>query len=259
MDSEDLFAGAEVPPVALIKNHAAEGCPFSDHFDEEWDDADFRGGWDALEESRFDEIDAGEEEARFAFGMESLAEVGDSVGVGIEGDLEWAVLGAEHEGDFVVCGLVGGPCLIERQGGEDVTVVDPEGSVFGEECFGGLEAACGFEHLGRFMTETQGATFPRSIRESLGVGFSPPVSVDDKLVYAGLVKMAEGPSDEGFVANGDEGFGAFGSERFESSAESGAENKSGGRRMSHWRRGRGGCTLRGKCGLGETQSVRGRV
>jgi hypothetical protein len=249
VDGEDLIAGAEVPPVALVENDRAEGGAFADHLEEEGDDADFGGGRDAAQKGGFDEVDAGEEEAGFEFGEESASEVADAVGGGIEGDLEGAVFGAEHEGDFVLGGLVGGPRLVEGEGREDIAVVDPERGVFGQESFGGFEASGGFEDLGEFVAEVEGASLPRAVGEGLGIDLGTPVGVDDELLDAGLVEVAEGPGDEGFVADGDEGFGAGGGEGFESGAESGAEDESGGGRKGHGRRGKSGARRGGRDGM----------
>lgn len=90
-----------------------------------------------------------------------------------------------------------------------------------------LQAPGGLKNFGMFVAPSEGQSIPGGIRKRPRIGVCAPVSVDHEPTGSMGCEVVERVGDEGFVRDWDQGFRPAGGERFESGAETSAENKCG--------------------------------
>jgi hypothetical protein len=86
---------AEIPPVALIEDEAADFLALLDELEEDGDDGFLFAWGQPLEKAGADDVDAGEEVGAWVAGLEEVTDVDDAAGGWIDGDVEGGAGGAE--------------------------------------------------------------------------------------------------------------------------------------------------------------------
>ncbi len=230
VNTQVFCAGAEVAPVAGVADDAAERFAGLQHFEKQRDDGEFGGGRDAVEEGGVHEVDAAEEVVGRQAGVEQVADVADAVGGRVEGDVARVIriaAGAQDEGDEGAGRAVLRERGGERQVGEDVAVIDPEGFVARQQVGDVFDAAGGFEQHG-LVAEMERAAAVGVVGEGGGVSLGAVVRVDDETLDAGVGdEVVEGESDERLADHRHERFWQCVGERAQPGAEAGAEDEGG--------------------------------
>lgn len=214
---------SQIPPHSVIKDDCANTSAVGDQFEEIGYDTFCFAGCEVFEEFRADNINAGELVGALITGVQFVADVSDEVARGIEGDVPRRAAGAQGERHEIVLARVRLDQRCHRQVGEDVAVIDDEGSVVHKVRDVG-DAACGFQQH-RFVAEGEGSFVVAGIWKSFRILPGEVVGVDDEFAQAGLEQVVERECDERSMEDRDERLGETVRQRPEPCAKARAQNK----------------------------------
>jgi hypothetical protein len=115
---------ADIPPISLIDQNAAQFFAAPNEVEEGWDNGALHSALEKIHKFAIDEINAGENEFIGGAGSQLIANVEHAAASGVERYLFWPGTGTQRQRNNVAAGKVSLYQRRQRQIGENIPVVN---------------------------------------------------------------------------------------------------------------------------------------
>ena len=217
-------AAAQIPPTALVNHHGTELGPGADHVEKDGDDGLDLARGDPVVNGRIAGVDAGEEVFSFIARAELITDVGDEAAPRIKSDVQGRPMTAQDQGDEITVFTMLGEQRLQRQVGEDVTIIDEEGFVAEQVAHIG-NATGGFEPHRAFVAELDRRALVTLLWKGLGIGLWDVVRVHHESRDTRRNQVIKGISDQRPVKHRHQRFRKLLRQRFQPLANACAQYK----------------------------------